>query len=426
MRIAIILALVLVLAFSAQATTVSLYPDQVLSGTNKEYNLTLNNHNYKDILLNITLESPSFTFTQGFGGQDWSVTQTATKVVWNNNTLGKDVVYALFPFRATSPIVNETGSHNITITLIGNDTIQRLHREIKVVAPAQKKEALSLTTKIVKPGSNVINYTGNGTDLSAKFLDQDVTFSKNQITLNVPAGTVPADHPLLVKGNLNGTEFEQTIIMSVIDDVSISLVGPSVVNTSAGFLISGTVTAAGKSLNGSKVTVYWQDGTNQKALDSENQFVIGLVAPSEVSELTVLVQFDYEGYVYSQKLPIKVVNLLITTNSAVNTTVNVSNETNTSTNETKAVIEDKTKIRDSSSRSSVLALDPIKPSRKIPVRPVVITILVIVCLLLIYLAFSNMNFKLFSRQKEKELENEEESGGIDWDDYFDKRRKDDD
>jgi len=258
------------------------------------------------------------------------------------------------------------------------------------------------------------------------FLDQDVTFSKNQITLNVPAGTVPADHPLLVKGNLNGTEFEQTIIMSVIDDVSISLVGPSVVNTSAGFLISGTVTAAGKSLNGSKVTVYWQDGTNQKALDSENQFVIGLVAPSEVSELTVLVQFDYEGYVYSQKLPIKVVNLLITTNSAVNTTVNVSNETNTSTNETKAVIEDKTKIRDSSSRSSVLALDPIKPSRKIPVRPVVITILVIVCLLLIYLAFSNMNFKLFSRQKEKELENEEESGGIDWDDYFDKRRKDDD
>jgi len=37
-----------------------------------------------------------------------------------------------------------------------------------------------------------------------------------------------------------------------------------------------------------------------------------------------------------------------------------------------------------------------------------------------------MNVQLFSRQKEKELEDEEKEGGIDWEGYFDNRRNDDD
>jgi len=418
----LIILLLVMLSGLVHATSVQLLPELTLSATNREYNLTLNNLNDKEPITNITIESPLFTFTQAFGGAQWAVSHTEHVANWDNNSLGTDVVYALFPFRATSPTVEEEMVYNFSVTLRGPTTVQRLHKFIKVVPLITKTSVFSLSNSIVKRGITqtvrLVEVSSGASDFKARFLGSDIELAKGDggylMTITVPSGTDQGSYPLVITGLVNGNAFEQVSNISVIPSIQISLSAPIQINTSQGFLLSGKVSADdNRSLKGKQVTVFWQDGEHLKTIDSEHDFIVGLLGPSEKGEFTAIVQFELEGLIYSQKKTIKVSDLIVT-----------SNVTNVTVAPVKKTA--KTKIKDvSTGRTAVVDVDPVRSRRNISFRPFLLAIFIIVIVVLVLLAFSNINVQLFSRKKEKELD-EEGDVDIDWDDYFEKRRRDDD
>ena len=444
-------AVLLILIFlvpASYATSVELYPDVVASGTNREFNLTLNNYNDIDAITNITIETNNFSITQAFGGNQWAVTNTYKKASWYNNTVGTNVVFALFPFRATAPVVSSDSYFNLTITLYSASRIQRLRREVKVVTqlPSETtRTVFSLNQTILRRGeASTIKINANATVVNATSSVFGNTYSLAQATsqdlsLNVPSSTATGDHTMAISGVLDGNSFKQNLSLTVGGSLQIGLESPESVNSSAGFLIKGKITTDdNSSLSGKSVSILWHDGEHKANLDSDNEFVLGLVAPAEKGEVSLIAQFEHTGLIYTSKKMLTISEI----SQSSTTTVPATPPTPAPAPKPAPKVTPKTTVSASDTpRSNVFDVDPSAAKRKPSRRPYIIGFLVTLLIVLIILAARNVNMGMFMRSTKKE--GGEESGDgknhhahdkkhapplkqpetISWDEYFARRKR---
>ena len=117
------LLLILLLATTAYAATVTVTPATVYETTTAWEQLDVNNYKGSSIITKITVDSPSLTITDAAEYLGWTQTQDADTAEWKNGTIETNVKDAAFEFQVSAPNVTSNSTVPITITYGSGSTV---------------------------------------------------------------------------------------------------------------------------------------------------------------------------------------------------------------------------------------------------------------------------------------------------------------